>query len=203
MSQYVRTSIVGMDASEHTTKTDAEIVQATLQNPDMFGVLIARYSDKLLRFIRRITAVNTHEAEDILQETFIKAYTNLRDFDQSLSFSSWIYRIARNETISQHRKAKARPHGNSIEVDDTVFANFASDHDVAAIVEATLQKEQLKEALASIDQKYRDVLVLKYFEGLSYNEISDVIKKPPGTVATLLNRAKKHLKKEIDKRYAR
>lgn len=184
-----------IDQDRCTNATDEELVQLTLENREYIVCLMDRYSDKLTRYIRRISNVSPEEAEDILQETFIKAYQKLNDFDTTLSFSSWIYRIAHNETISSFRKRKVRPHGNSIDVEPEVIEQIADNFDIPRDVDRKILREQINEVLDKMDIKYREVLVLRFFQDKSYEEISDIIRKPKGTVATLLNRAKKQFKK--------
>ncbi len=84
-------------------KTDIELVRLTLTNQENFLYLVNRYDKKLLKFIQRISGLRLEDAEDLLQEVFIKVYQNLNDFDQDLKFSSWIYRIARNQAICYYR----------------------------------------------------------------------------------------------------
>ncbi len=183
---------------EYQDKSDEEIVEMTLEHHRHLQVLIDRYSEKLIRYIHRSTRVSQEEAEDILQESFIKAYYNLNSFDPSLSFSSWIYRIVHNQVVSQHRKKSVRPQGNAIDVDQEVVEQMADDFEVLDDIDRGYLRDHLTEILDQMDLKYREVLVLKYFQGKSYEEISDIVKKPPGTIATLLNRAKKHAHKLIE-----
>jgi RNA polymerase sigma-70 factor (ECF subfamily) len=157
-----------------------------------------RYEDKLLNYILKISNTSREDAEDILQEVFIKAYQNLNDFDLNFTFSNWIYSIARNTTISAFRKKKVRPQTVSWE-----------DKDLNNLLQSTLdientshQKLIYKHILKIINQlplKYKDVLILKFVEGKDYQEIGDILHKPMGTVGTLINRAKKSLKQELKK----
>lgn len=176
---------------ESVQLTDEELVVRARHDQRYFGMLIERYQQKLLRYIRRISSVPIEEAEDILQEVFIKTYQQLNNFDESLSFSSWIYRITHNETISTYRKNKSRPQGNSIDVEERVIENIASEWNLTNEIEQRLLKQYFSDIFSQLDIKYRTVLELKYIEDKSYKEISDILKKPEGTVATLLNRAKK------------
>lgn len=177
--------------------TDEELVDASLLEQRAFAVLIDRYHSRLQRFVLRISNISSEEAEDIIQDTWIAAYRNLNGFDTKLSFSSWIYRIARNQTISQYRKRSVRPQGNSVELDDELLNTLASDISINHTIDNQLLKEHIGELLADLDEKYRTVLILKYVEDKTYSEIADILKKPEGTVATLLNRAKKRLEKLI------
>ena len=178
-------------------KTDEELVAMTIENQDLFSCLVDRYTEKLTRYIMRISASTREDAEDLLQEIFVKAYRYLNDFDQSLKFSSWIYRIAHNQVISQWRKTKSRPQVIKFEADEDFLKFIANDEDLALDTERKFEGEEVRELVDTLDEKYREVLVLKFIEGKDYKEISDILKKPLGTVATLINRAKKQLKKVI------
>ena len=178
-------------------KTDEELVALTIENQDFFSCLVNRYTEKLTRYIMRISASTSEDAEDLLQEIFVKAYRYLNDFDQSLKFSSWIYRIAHNQVISQWRKTKSRPQVIKFEADEDFLKFIANDEDLALDTERKFEGEEVRELINALDEKYREVLVLKFIEGKDYKEISDILQKPLGTVATLINRAKKQLKKTI------
>ncbi|MBU4370249.1 sigma-70 family RNA polymerase sigma factor [Patescibacteria group bacterium] len=180
-------------------KTDEEIAILTLEDRNFFLCLIKRYEDKLLRYILRISNFTKEEAEDNLQEVFIKIYTNLNDFDQSLKFSSWVYRITHNQVISHYRKKQSRPKDAVLDVDVDILNQIASDLDINKGVDLEYLKKNIYNILNSLDVKYREVLVLKFLEDKDYKEISDIIKKPMGTVATLINRAKQKFKQETKK----
>jgi len=175
-------------------KTDKELVSLTMNDPAVFGVLMARYENKMLIYIRRISSVTNEEAEDILQDSFLKAYQNLNSFDDKFSFSSWLYRIVHNETISHWRKDKSRPQGNAAYVDDEFFERIVDTQDIVADVDKKILKKAMQGVFTDMDDKYREILILKYIEDKSYDEISDILKKPPGTVATHINRAKKQFR---------
>ncbi len=182
---------------EGNTKTDVEIANEALTNPDVFAVLIDRYEAKLRRYVHRLTNVADMDADDILQEVFLKAYRNLRNVDSAGSFNSWIYRITHNTVISEHRKKKARPPESLY--DEELIQTLKSDISIATDVDQTLLQEKMKLVIERLPEKYRDVIILKYLEDKSYDEMSDILQKPAGTVATLLSRAKKQLAKEIDR----
>lgn len=175
--------------------TDKELVQLSLIEKEAFGYIVDRYEAKLSRYIRRITRATEEDVADILQEVFIKAFVNLRGFDTSLPFSSWIYRITYNEVVSRHRKIVRRPEGNRQEFEDNDLSHLADSFSVEEEHDQSFTKEAISSLLDGLDIKYRQAIVLFYLEEKSYDEISDIMKKPPGTVATLLHRAKKKLKK--------
>jgi RNA polymerase sigma-70 factor, ECF subfamily len=157
--------------------------------------LMQRYEQKLLHYILRVSNVSLEDAEDMLQDVFLKVYQNLNDFDKSLKFSSWIYRITRNHVISQYRKIKSRGEPVSLEAYNGLVDKLASTNDTMREVDQSFLRAQLNKILSTMDTKYREVMVLKYFEDKDYKEISDILKKPMGTVATLLSRAKKQFQK--------
>jgi len=177
-----------VDGRDCQDKTDEELVTLALASKEHFLCLMRRYEDKLLRYVRRLSGGALQDAEDIVQDVFLKAYLNLNGFDRRLKFSSWVYRIAHNETISHFRRLKARPQISDIE--DDAWQNLASNFNLKRQAESSETIHDLRRVLAALDEKYRDVLVLKYLEGLDYAEMSDVLRKPVGTVGTLLNRAK-------------
>lgn len=177
--------------------SDAELVKLSLEDQNNFLYLVDRYKGKLLNYIRRLTNVNDDDAEDILQDVFIKVYLNLNDFNADLKFSSWIYRITHNQVISSHRKLKARPEGYAVDIEDKAALNLAADIDIEAGADLTIMKQNITKALKGLDRKYRDILVLKFLEERNYQEISDIIRKPAGTVASMINKAKSEFKKEL------
>ncbi len=183
-----------MVKQDFSDKSDEELVKLTLDNQYHFAYLIQRYQSKLLGFILRISNFTIEQAEDILQEVFLKAYLNLNSFDESLKFSSWIYRIARNQTISLWRKKSSQLEHITWDIQDETLNNLMADIDLDKQIDHDLLKKTLSQSLGQINQKYKEVIILKFFEEKSYEEIADIIKKPPGTVATWINRGKKQLK---------
>lgn len=177
-------------------KTDEELVGLTLENQGYFLYLIERYEKKLLNYIIRISGVRREEAEDILQEVFIKIYQNLNDFDTGLKFSSWVYRITHNVTISTFRKKQARPQSIFLEEEDDFLENIASKLDLEKEIDLEFLKENINNILGELRPEYREILILKFLEQKSYKEISDIFKKPMGTIATLISRAKKQFKEK-------
>lgn len=178
------------------SKTDEELVALALTNQDYFACIVERYEKKLLSYIIRISGLGREDAEDVLQEVFVKTYVNLNSFDSKLKFSSWIYRITHNEVINSYRKKKARPQ-SAMDLDDEFLNNLASDMSTDGHIDGLYLKESVKMVMEKIEPRYREVLVLRFWEDKDYGEISDILKKPMGTVATLLSRAKANFEKEL------
>ncbi|MBT3865285.1 sigma-70 family RNA polymerase sigma factor [Candidatus Peregrinibacteria bacterium] len=178
-------------------KSDFQLVKATLEDADNFAHIIAKYEKQLFVYIKRLTNISNDDAEDILQEVFIKIYENLNDFDESLKFSSWIYRIAHNHTISSYRKNKKSSQDISLEDNEIIYDKLASELNLHEETDKKLLAAKVKKLLLKLDEKYREVLILKYLEDKDYTEISNILKKPMGTIATLMNRAKAVFRKTI------
>jgi RNA polymerase sigma-70 factor (ECF subfamily) len=178
--------------------TDNELAEVSKSNPDAFGELVFRYQDKLARFIRRISFFCLEDIEDIIQETFIKAYRSLNIFETDLKFSSWLYRIARNATIDAIRKKQTRPLTVCLEQDDLIKF-LRSDYDMQASLETKEQLNAMQDIIKTLPLKYREVMILRFLEEKNYEEIMDIIQKPKGTVAALINRGRKMLFDEARK----
>lgn len=176
-----------------TGLSDQDIVSMALKDMEYFGCLVLKYEERLLGYIHNISQSDREEAADILQEAFIKIWKNLNAFDSKLKLESWIFRIVHNETISYWRKKTSFSKNNVVTIDDTeiqkVFID-AGDEESSSISPEKL----IEDILPLLKQEYREVLVLKFLEEKSYEEISDILKIPEGTVATRINRAKKSFK---------
>lgn len=176
---------------------DNEIVEKSLEDLKYFACLYERFGQKLLRYILKISNADYDEASDILQDAFIKVFINLNEFDHDLKLSSWLYRIIHNETISYCRKKRSFGKNKTVNLNDSQLKDYEYQLDETINEE---EKTLLTNVLLdSLPLKYKEVLVLRYFEKLSYEEISDVLKIPEGTVSVRINRAKSQLKKFVGK----
>lgn len=178
-------------------QTDEQLVALIRQgDKELFGALIDRYEAKLTRYIKRFIQ-NEDDVTDILQNVFIKVFINLQSFDIDRLFNSWIYRIAHNETVT-YLKKKGNEKISFLDF-DTMFPHpFAKE----TADKVTLDKELetlLSSTLSLIPLKYKEVLVLYYYEELSYQEIADVLHIPIATVGVRLRRGKEHLERHIKK----
>ncbi|MDP3976200.1 MAG: RNA polymerase sigma factor [bacterium] len=180
------------------TQTDEQLVQASLHDVNAFALLIERYEKKLQRYILRISSFSPQEAEEVLQEVFLKAWKNLNEFNLSLKFSSWIYRIAHNQTISQFRKHR-KGGQKEYQVESELFDIIPDELDIPEQFDRQQRANLVRDSLKNLPKEYREVLILRYFEDKSYEEMSDILMKPSGTVGVLLNRAKKSLKDFLKK----
>lgn len=174
--------------------SDENIVSRVIQKQNTFVVLVQRYEDRLSRYIRRLGIISKEDREDVLQNIFIKAYKNIQSFETSLSFSAWIYRIAHNEAVTFFRAKKVRPEGHLIDDGEEVLLTIFEESDFVADLDKKIDAKYIGHCIEKLDDIYRNVIILRYFEDRDYREISDILKIPQGTVAILLHRAKKKLR---------
>lgn len=182
-----------MQSEEMTQKTDSEVVALCLRDINFFAVVIDRYETRLAQYLRRKAILSKEDVEDLLQNIFTKVYVNLPAFRPELTFSAWIYRIAYNEVIDWYRKAKIRSTIHLDNEDEGLLNTLASDLSVEGEVIASHDKERLRKAVESLPEKYREPIELRFFEERDYQEISDILKIPLGTVSTTIARGKKQL----------
>jgi len=161
------------------------------KDKELFLELVLRYQEKLLRYAMYLVQDRT-KAADAVQESFIKAFINLNSFDLKKKFSSWIYRIVHNQVINMINKNKKEL---------PLFDN--TDFDSGKNLEMDLTKKEVQERVNKcINQMqviYSEPLSLFYLEEKSYEEISDILRLPVGTVGTRINRAKVLMKKICQK----
>ena len=168
------------------------------KNPDLYAEIIERYQVKLFAYLFRLIG-NREEAEDLLQNVFIKAYRNINSYDTARKFSSWIYRIAHNEAVNFIKRRYLKRFISWEDINSSRDKMEARSMDDGPD-ELWMKKESIEgvgEAIEKLPLKYRQVLLLRYFSDKSYEEISEILGKPLNTVGTLINRAKKRLAGEI------
>jgi RNA polymerase sigma-70 factor (ECF subfamily) len=153
-----------------------------------------RYESKLTRYA--IYLIHDEAlAQDIVQETFIKTYRNLRSYNNKYKFSSWIYRIAHNESINAVKHEKQH---SSVDVE--TIGDESYEPTTVKEIDLAIMKSDVKACLDGIDIKYREVLLLQYYENMKYGDISDVLHVPVSTVGVWALRAKAQLQRVCQKK---
>ena len=182
--------------SSYRGSSDEEIAKL-VQTGDKaaFGELVDRYEAKLARYARKFLA-NRDDVNDLVQEVFIKAYCNIQSFDASRRFSPWIYRIAHNEFVNALKKL--RRNALSFIDFDLFFPRLAAKETADFEANKNDLRQTLDQYLNRLDAKYREPLVLYYFQDLSYKEIADILHIPAATVGVRLQRGKAMLRKKIN-----
>jgi RNA polymerase sigma-70 factor (ECF subfamily) len=182
----------------HAEATDEELARL-LQQGDQgaLSALMERYTEKLLRYGRRFLA-SDDDIGDVVQDVFVAAYQNIREFDPTRRFSPWIYRIAHNAFVDAlRRRAKGPVFG--LDFDRVMPHPVYEDPD-----ETEKEKEEmrvlLERHLDALPPSYREIVDLHYFEDFKYREIADILHIPVGTVGIRLSRARQMLKKSFGKK---
>ncbi|MFA6426869.1 MAG: RNA polymerase sigma factor [Candidatus Magasanikbacteria bacterium] len=175
--------------------TDEELIAIIRQNDkELYSEIIRRYQTKLSHYLRKFIR-RDDELEDVLQDVFIKAYRNLNDFNVHKRFSPWIYRIAHNEALNMIKKYRKEV----VSIDESEWEIIDQNIDLGKSVDASLTKTVVEQALTAMKDKYREPIILYFFEQKSYEEISDILRIPRNTVGTLIMRGKKIIKESLGK----
>lgn len=172
---------------------DVKLVKKALNDPEEFAAIIEKYEPRLMRYLRYFVGGDLSQAEDIFQESMIKVYRNLNAFKQDMRFSSWIYRIVRNEALNHLKKNKLQATVSLDNEGNDEFSLLKVLESEENIVEETDRRElvaKVREVLEHLRDDYRELLILRFLEDYDYNEISFVLKKPVGTIGVMLKRAK-------------
>ncbi len=161
-----------------------------------FNDLINRYKRQVFALIFRLVH-NQSDAEDIAQETFIKAYKSFASYDPSYPFLTWLFKIAHNSAIDFLRAQKPdslsiHDEENPVDIEDTQIS-------LEEKIEAASQQELIDKVLGTLPPLYREVLILRHQQELSYEEISQSLDIPVGTVKVRLFRARDIMKQKLFK----
>lgn len=184
-------------AAHEPELSDAELVrQSRSGQTAAFGVLVARYQDRVFNTCYRICHRHA-DALDLTQATFLRAFESLERFESRARFYTWLFRIAVNLAISHCRRARRRP----VPLDDDDEAEAAPLSATVAsrepgVVEVAVRREetrQVEQALAQLDEEHRAVLVLKDIEEMDYATIAEVLDVPVGTVKSRIHRGRLRL----------
>jgi RNA polymerase sigma-70 factor (ECF subfamily) len=158
-----------------------------------FSKLVSEYSEKLYWQIRKMV-LSHDDANDILQDVFIKAWTNLENFRGDAKLTTWLYRIAINESITFLNK-KRNQNNVSIDDEESLVFNTLSSDDYFDGDEAQLQ---LQQAIESLPEKQRIVFQMKYFEEMKYEDMSDILGTSVGALKASYHHAVKKIEKKIE-----
>ena len=161
---------------------------------EAFGLLTKKYQRKVYEIAYRFTQ-NVDEASDLSQEIFVKAYRALSNFESSSTFYTWLYRIAHNAGIDYTRRRKTRPEhlfSDEFPNDQQLLHPQVTDRQVASTAEASEIQDQIKQAIAKLSPRQRQVFVLRYYQDLPLREIGEILGLRIGTVkAQLFNSIRK------------
>lgn len=177
--------------------TDEQLI-AEFQKEDIeaFNELVRRYKDKLVNFLYRYTG-NRDESEDLAQDTFLKLYKSKHLYREIAKFSTWFYTIAINIAKTNSRKSKKY---NSISISDYDPEN-EKDFDLVSDVRgpdvnsnAAIENQYIQDAINSLDEHFKEVIMLRDIQDFDYEEITKILNLPLGTVKSRINRGREKLK---------
>jgi RNA polymerase sigma-70 factor, ECF subfamily len=169
--------------------SDEEIVGYVVNGEkEVYGQIVERYEKKLKRYIMTFTKKGA-DVDDVLQNVFIKAYKNLTTYNRKLKFSSWIYRIAHNESLNLVQSSFIQ---RIVALQDWIIVD--THENIEEKVDLEMLKAQLKKCIDKLEIKYREPLILNLYEEKSYEEISDILRIPVRNVGVLIHRAKTKVK---------
>jgi RNA polymerase sigma-70 factor (ECF subfamily) len=167
---------------------------------EAFGILVERYQRRLYPTVLRLVG-STEDAEDILQDAFVRAFEKLDQFQGESSFYTWVYRIAVNLALSGHRRRRVRStlpsRRRGAAARGLQALDESADADPAVPLERAERERIVAAALNRLGPEHRAVVVLKDFDGRRYEEISAILKIPVGTVRSRLHRARCELRDRL------
>jgi RNA polymerase sigma-70 factor (ECF subfamily) len=169
-------------------RTDKDLMAAVqADQPGAFEILYARYRIRLYNFIRRFIG-DAGLAEDIFQETFLRAYRERRRYEPRAAISTWLYTIARNLCLHEvEERSRRQSRSNNREQTATLYATPTEDP--LAHLETTETAETIAKAVALLPPAEREVLILARYEGLPHSQIAVILGKSEGAVRVALSRA--------------
>ncbi|MEM9446036.1 MAG: sigma-70 family RNA polymerase sigma factor [Verrucomicrobiota bacterium] len=191
--------------SENQLVSDQHLVAQVLEGDvSCFDELILRYQERLYAVIYNMTS-NHEDTNDLLMETFDKAFRSLSSYRRNASFYTWIYRIAVNRTLNHIRKNKKLKKNMSLNDVDLDIANQLEMMDLAkgsnpeSVAVLTDLQKKLNESMQKLSEEHRAVVVLHDIEGLSHRDIAEIMDCTEGTVRSRLHYAHKNLQKYLSK----
>jgi RNA polymerase sigma-70 factor (ECF subfamily) len=171
-------------------------IEAAKQDPEAFGALYEHYVDRIYSYIYHRVG-NVHDAEDLTSRVFFRAMSHIDGYvDRGYPFSAWLYRIAHNLIANWHRDRGRRP---VISLDDMVIGSRPEEHP-DAVAETEYDRRTLSEAIADLEPVRRELLMLKFNEGLSNAEIGDVLGRSEGAIKSLYHRTLLELRRTLGKK---
>ncbi len=183
----------------HANETDAELVTAIIGgNGESFTALVDRHMPTVYKFTYRYIG-NVDATNDVVQEVFIKVWKNIKKFDTSKNFKTWLLTIAKNTALDSIKKKKAVLFSKIEEGEadlDTFLAPYVEATDLPdQIVDRQYAKAGLEAALLHLSPSYRSVLLLRYTEHMKFREIAEILQEPIDTIKSKHRRALMMLKK--------
>jgi len=181
------------------TVSDSDVLADVMAGDvDAFEKIVERHKHRLFNFVCRFVG-DRETAEDIVQETFLRAFRRRREYRAIANFSTWLFTIAGNLAKSELRRRK-RWRFFSLNWDEETETGMEipdESHRPDTVTETSLTDRQIQQAIEALPANYRKVILLRDVEGLSYQEIAEIVNRPVGTVKSRVNRARIRLQKRL------
>jgi len=167
-------------------------------NENAYIELVNRYKDKLINFIFNYLG-DIESSEDVVQETMIKLYQKKHYYKEIAKFSTWLYTIAKNLANTELRKRKQRKTTllSQFSKDDKMYDLPSNDNEVGQEIQTEIVSKIIRQAVNQLSEKFKAVITLRDIQQLSYEDISEIIDVPIGTVKSRINRARLQLQVEL------
>jgi RNA polymerase sigma-70 factor (ECF subfamily) len=173
---------------------EAELIErAKKGDTRAFGTLVERYQRRVIGVAMAVVH-NQEDALELAQETFVRAFQSVGKFESRSSFSTWLYRIAANIAIDFRRRERRHPTMRGEEAENEIQRLPSKLGDSFKEAQRSEMSRRIRDALAELTQEHRAAILLREVEGLSYDEISEVMQCPRGTVMSRLHYARNHLR---------
>ncbi|UCF63064.1 MAG: sigma-70 family RNA polymerase sigma factor [bacterium] len=186
------------DDARSVVSDEQLIAKFQLGDLQAYDILVRRYKDQLLNFVYRFVG-NRTDAEDIVQETFLRVYKNKHMYKEIAKFSTWVYTIAGNLAKTELRRRKRH---KIFSVSN--FVNEEKDYDIPdqdhspeKKVDSAIQEGIIQKAIEKLPAKFKEVIILRDIQGFAYEEISQILNIPLGTVKSRVNRGRLKLQEDL------
>lgn len=166
-------------------RKDKELLKASIKDESAFSVLVERWWNKIFAFIS-FKIRNYDDAKELAQEVFLKIYLNIENFDSSFKFSTWAFKIAQNLTIDYFRKR----HIILTELSDKSAITFKNGF--SNLIESE-ENKKIWDAVEKLPEEFKEVIILRHLQELSYEEIAKILNLKLGTVKNRIFKARKQL----------
>ena len=185
--------------ASHSKPTDEELIER-FQNEDLyaFDQIVHRYQDQLVNFVYMYLG-DRSDAEDVVQETFLRVYRNKHMYRQIAKFSTWIYTIAGNLAKTELRRRRRRKILSITQMgyEDKDYELPSDTLTPEKIIDSDMKEKIIKKEIEDLPIRFKEVIVLRDVEEFSYEEISKMLSIPIGTVKSRVNRARTRLQKRL------
>jgi len=175
---------------ENNDMSDNDIIKSIKDGKEnLYEKIVEKYSDKIFRYIYYQFNFSKEISQELVQDVFLQVWKNLDKFDENTNFNAWIYKLTHNLVLNYIRKKKVELIEKDVQELNIIWEQINTDN---------IKNELFELLFSKLDIKYKQVLILYYFEDKSYDEIAEIFNTTKNTIWSWINRAKKKLKEIIE-----